>query len=1133
MIALVPDLGDYPKDHCYLLFAESDENTPPTLDQKVQDLSSSLGGLSIANMVEAVSKAISAYQDQHDGAESLGSNEYDDDIMMEYDNEDDLFFPASSASLHNSGTSKKQGLLESSLERRRILTDLRKVKDAGFKVGIHGVLSTGGYLCISIRISKLGISEEAMKAWGVGPNQYLVLLIHYRAGYIKTEDIGNFMHGSGLEYKVALSNRYKPRSDKVREHFTRITPKEDPILKEDFASGYGEVEEFFISKSLNELMNKRFETIVKIRHGTGYSWTDAEALSEESQGKRASHFAGRGQAFAKNDHPHGATLPPLVTQDHIQEGPAPLSLPLLAMQFTLRHFVRCTEFCLNCHCIIETSFEALKPYVCSRPLCLYQYMHLGFGPSIEWEIISQPYVVDLLVSFCWAAAFHYRLKGFPVGLGINVPCDAALARYASSRRSIAGTSMPQLPFPQTLTVPSPGGIGAQFNPESMILVFPRSPTGTSCPFSPGQWLMLRGACYVKHVRIKDVRCWPSVMLDSNIEVATPTPSQTFPSPTGSNADMQVECHPYDTPFDSLSDHWKQDAIIMLLETLPDVLAMKLYLEQNQGSINTDLSRWHERISPYAMDILRWIIASNRSCIIQVDNLDDTLPDAAKTGSLPRRGSTSHISEDRVPGMDKWIQFRFAQGAPDKEKRFIDSMKSTQQRLNLKHPTIFAWHGSPIQNWHGIVREGLHFKDKLHGRAFGNGIYLSQQYHTAAGYMDSLSRKQYPWPQSKLQVSSVITLNEVVNAPEEFVSKNPHLVVNNTDWVQTRFLFVHAEQTSKIPRTTAVGALERYLCQDPMRTVQGQDGPLVIPITAVAQSRRQDPLASGLCGQRAKPKAVKCESSKNAGEEFNKDNASICTTESDQAILDGLEESVDNFSHESIESIMSESPLAIESLVAEKPETPKDIMEFTPGRLDLSTLPLLAKPENGSVIATKALQHELRRTLLEQDVRPLHELGWHIDANIVTNMYQWIVEMHSFEKTLPLATDMMNAGLRSIIIEVRFTTNYPYSPPFIRVIRPRFLDFARGGGGHVTAGGAICMELLTNSGWNPASSIESVLLQVRMAITSTDPRPARLSNDKSRGDSYSVGEAIEAYKRACRVHGWQYPREFDTLASTAT
>ena len=68
-----------------------------------------------------------------------------------------------------------------------------------------------------------------------------------------------------------------------------------------------------------------------------------------------------------------------------------------------------------------------------------------------------------------------------------------------------------------------------------------------------------------------------------------------------------------------------------------------------------------------------------------------------------------------------------------------------------------------------------------------------------------------------------------------------------------------------------------------------------------------------------------------------------------------------------------------------------------------------------------------------------------------------------------------------------------------------------------------MELLTNSGWSVASNIESVLVQVRAAISSTDPKPARL--EKGGVSDYGTGEAVEAYVRACNAHGWEVPKDF--------
>jgi ubiquitin-conjugating enzyme E2 Q len=47
------------------------------------------------------------------------------------------------------------------------------------------------------------------------------------------------------------------------------------------------------------------------------------------------------------------------------------------------------------------------------------------------------------------------------------------------------------------------------------------------------------------------------------------------------------------------------------------------------------------------------------------------------------------------------------------------------------------------------------------------------------------------------------------------------------------------------------------------------------------------------------------------------------------------------------------------------------------------------------------------------------------------------------------------------------------------------------------------------------------------MSSTDPRPAQLEAGSSR--DYGVGEAIDAYVRACQVHGWTVPPGFREMA----
>lgn len=69
------------------------------------------------------------------------------------------------------------------------------------------------------------------------------------------------------------------------------------------------------------------------------------------------------------------------------------------------------------------------------------------------------------------------------------------------------------------------------------------------------------------------------------------------------------------------------------------------------------------------------------------------------------------------------------------------------------------------------------------------------------------------------------------------------------------------------------------------------------------------------------------------------------------------------------------------------------------------------------------------------------------------------------------------GQDFIVMEVRFPDDYPARPFFLRVVSPRMVWYT----GHVTAGGAICIEVLTLSSspnsWLPTHCLESILRTV--------------------------------------------------------
>jgi len=49
---------------------------------------------------------------------------------------------------------------------------------------------------------------------------------------------------------------------------------------------------------------------------------------------------------------------------------------------------------------------------------------------------------------------------------------------------------------------------------------------------------------------------------------------------------------------------------------------------------------------------------------------------------------------------------------------------------------------------------------------------------------------------------------------------------------------------------------------------------------------------------------------------------------------------------------------------------------------------------------------------------------------------------------------VSENMDHILLHIVFDEKFPYTPPFVRVVKPVI------NGGYVTAGGAICMELLT-------------------------------------------------------------------------
>ena len=171
---------------------------------------------------------------------------------------------------------------------------------------------------------------------------------------------------------------------------------------------------------------------------------------------------------------------------------------------------------------------------------------------------------------------------------------------------------------------------------------------------------------------------------------------------------------------------------------------------------------------------------------------------------------------------------------------------------------------------------------------------------------------------------------------------------------------------------------------------------------------------------------------------------------------------------------------------------------------------------GSATATRKLTQDFKTLVKLMNADKLN--GIEVSIPDESNGYHWLAEFRA-----PLGTSLHNAlasyakkyGRKPVVeLEMLFDGEYPFSPPFVRVLRPRFSPRS----GHVTIGGSICIELLTRSGWSPSYSIETLLVQLVALICSDEARAEldRFSADRP----YGIAEARAAFARVAADHGWR-------------
>ncbi|KAL1124146.1 hypothetical protein AAG570_001916 [Ranatra chinensis] len=134
-----------------------------------------------------------------------------------------------------------------------------------------------------------------------------------------------------------------------------------------------------------------------------------------------------------------------------------------------------------------------------------------------------------------------------------------------------------------------------------------------------------------------------------------------------------------------------------------------------------------------------------------------------------------------------------------------------------------------------------------------------------------------------------------------------------------------------------------------------------------------------------------------------------------------------------------------------------------------------------------------------------------------NLYDWHVRLYGIDSESELAADMRELGVAYISLQLTFPENFPFVPPFMRVVAPRIEK------GFVMEGGAICMELLTPRGWASAYTVEAIVMQFAASIVKGQGRISKKT--KSSGKDFNRRSAEESFRSLVKTHdkyGWVTP-----------
>jgi len=218
----------------------------------------------------------------------------------------------------------------------------------------------------------------------------------------------------------------------------------------------------------------------------------------------------------------------------------------------------------------------------------------------------------------------------------------------------------------------------------------------------------------------------------------------------------------------------------------------------------------------------------------------------------------------------------------------------------------------------------------------------------------------------------------------------------------------------------------------------------------------------------------------------------------------------------LESLISDDEeKVIETLGADKPLEKIEIGGISQEDWKLLERVSSKNSQTGLNIGLSASSNRLMKELKEIYRSEKYKENVYQIELINDSLYEFNIKLNKIDTDSGLWKDLEslknNGGKGHVLLNFHFSERFPFEPPFVRIVYPVIH------GGHVTMGGAICMELLTKQGWSCLYNIESVILQIAATI-SKGRAPLNL-NLNTKIEVYTLSRAQRSFQLVSDQHGW--------------